>query len=592
MSEDYTSKRLQLRRPPLILSVLWVIGGGIIILVLLVSVLFNYKLFSNIYQFAIGWIEGDRIGDVLDILSRVALLTLAVFVVVFFPAFLRTLVMGSQFVLKGISEIVTPWMPANIPEPYQDYSEVDRGFMERTLSIYKSLPPFLSGIFGGNSMFVTPVRRKIIEENGEMLKLRARRFMVAVLGLIAIILLLNWLKTEAAYDFFSELDLGFIVRSLDGSLNVMILLPFIILILIQIGLAIIEYFTTLFLIPRRQPSTIADEAREHYRGFGHPDQVFSRLPEIGQSLRWEGFLNRVDCSWDQKASLSVGDVGEFTGRIFIEQQPRPLESNPDKPAFVSLGIGWILLLFGLVLYLFLLLPSPFQLGNVDLVFGLIYIPAMGIAASVATRSGRRFIRYGRTLLESTEFKSIGLLVQIRGTLSRADIKVGKSIADSIESSNVVVRSDFTASFWAAELISEAAHLDSKRDLLALERNPEAYRWIEHFRGEIESLRGEGVRPIGIDLEGQDVGELVNANLRVSALRSSAIEKAQLEAGSHGSEEPLLLESIDGSVSDEDETVVTSAPHGYDEFKECPDCAEMVRARARICRFCGYQFDQE
>jgi hypothetical protein len=27
----------------------------------------------------------------------------------------------------------------------------------------------------------------------------------------------------------------------------------------------------------------------------------------------------------------------------------------------------------------------------------------------------------------------------------------------------------------------------------------------------------------------------------------------------------------------------------DELKQCPDCAEMVRAQARVCRFCGYRF---
>lgn len=27
----------------------------------------------------------------------------------------------------------------------------------------------------------------------------------------------------------------------------------------------------------------------------------------------------------------------------------------------------------------------------------------------------------------------------------------------------------------------------------------------------------------------------------------------------------------------------------DEYKRCPDCAEMVRAQARRCRFCGYRF---
>jgi hypothetical protein len=592
MFEDYTSKRLQLRRPPLALSILWVVGGGVIILILLASVLLNYKLFSNIYQFGLNLIEMGRFGDVMDLISRVALLTLAVFAGIYLPAFIKFLIMGSKFALRGISEIVTPWMPANIPEPFQDYAEVDKGFMERTLSIYEPLTPFLSGIFGRNSMFVTPVRREIIEENGEILKRRMGRFVLAVFGLIGIILFLHWFKTEAAHDFFSEMDLELIVRSLDNSLTGIILVPFIIIILSQIGLAVVEYFTSLILIPRQQPNTVADEGREHYRGFGHPDQVFSRLPEIGQSLRWEGFLNRVDCSWDQKASVSVGDVGEFTGRIFIEQQPRPLESNPDKAAFLSLGIGWSFLLFGIVLYLFLLLPSPFQLGDMDLVFGLLYIPAMGIAASVATRSGIRFIQYGRMLLESTEFKSVGLLVQIRGTLSRADIKVGKSIADSIESSNIVVRSDFTASFWAAELTSEAARLDSKRNLLALERTAEAHQWMEYFRNEIENLRGEGVRPIGIDLEGQDVGELVNANLRVSELRSGAIERAQLEAGVQGSEEALLIEAEGGRENDEEQDGIAPFPHGADEYKECPDCAEMVRARARICRFCGYQFDQE
>jgi len=28
----------------------------------------------------------------------------------------------------------------------------------------------------------------------------------------------------------------------------------------------------------------------------------------------------------------------------------------------------------------------------------------------------------------------------------------------------------------------------------------------------------------------------------------------------------------------------------EELKKCPDCAEMVRAEARVCRFCGYRFE--
>jgi len=26
-----------------------------------------------------------------------------------------------------------------------------------------------------------------------------------------------------------------------------------------------------------------------------------------------------------------------------------------------------------------------------------------------------------------------------------------------------------------------------------------------------------------------------------------------------------------------------------ELRECPDCAEMIRTKARVCRYCGYRF---
>lgn len=36
-------------------------------------------------------------------------------------------------------------------------------------------------------------------------------------------------------------------------------------------------------------------------------------------------------------------------------------------------------------------------------------------------------------------------------------------------------------------------------------------------------------------------------------------------------------------------VATQAPVANAEFKTCPDCAEQVRAAARKCRFCNYEF---
>ncbi|NIM96431.1 MAG: hypothetical protein GTO18_22250 [Anaerolineales bacterium] len=594
MSNEYTSRRLEVRRPPLILCIVQ-IGAGLVMLVLiLVSLIYNYSILTESYQFA-----ADLIGEPIyteytteEDLVMLSIITLGLFALIYVIALLRFSVMGLKFVFSGISEIVTPWMPANIPAGYRDYGEVVKGFKEHTLSIYKPLDSFISGLFGANSMFAAPSRRNIVEENSQKLRSRPRKLILTVVCAAGIFFIVNWFSSPPGQEFLWELDLLNEFDQAAGTLIQTGIGPFILILLMEAALAIIEYVTTLSLIPRRQPSTIADESSEHYRGFGHPDQIFARLPDLAKPLEWEDFMHRVDTSWDERASAAVGDVGEFNGRIFIEQQPRPTESKNDIPASLMLIIGWLFTLFGLYLFLFRLLPPSIREGDAELLFTRLYILAIALSASIATRSGERFLRYTRSLLEAAQFSSTGILIQIRGVLSRADVKVGKSIADSIESSSVVVRSDFSARFWAAEMTSEAVRLDAERDLLALEQSSESRSWIEFFRNEIETLRGEGVRPIGVDLESTDVDQIMRANISASALRSSAIEQAQLEASVTGEEAPLLIESHedDNPTDEEPEAEAPVSPEG--EYKECPDCAEMVRVRARKCRFCGYRFDEE
>jgi hypothetical protein len=36
-------------------------------------------------------------------------------------------------------------------------------------------------------------------------------------------------------------------------------------------------------------------------------------------------------------------------------------------------------------------------------------------------------------------------------------------------------------------------------------------------------------------------------------------------------------------------IVTVASLPREALKKCPDCAEEVKAEARVCRFCGYNF---
>lgn len=589
---EYASKHLGLRRPPLLLSIMQVAGGGMILILVLLGLFQNYSLFKETYPFGSSLLRNAELdhSGMTYIHSRAFILASAIFLIIFLPSLLRVIVKGLKWLVSGFSEIVTPWIPSNIPEAFRDYAEVEKGFKDRTLSIYKPFEPFISGIFGGKSLFITPTRRKIVEENGTELRNRAKRFVFAALGLGAVLFFFHWLTTESAQEFLMDADLEWVLYWIDDAISGAMRLPFILLILLQGALAAIEYISTLMLMPRYQPSTVALEGTKHYRGFGHPDLIFSRLPDLAQSLRWEGFLNRVDSTWGERASAAVGDVGEFSGRIIIEQQPKPLDNMGDRPAYLMAFFGWILMFVGIFLYLFQLLPAYIRQGDFNFFYLPLYVPIMGLAASIAARSGDRFIGYGRTLLHSAQFRSLGILIQIGGTLSRADIRVGKSIADSIESTNVVVRSDFSARFWSAELLSEASRLDAKRELLALEQSDQSHTWIQFFRDGIENLREEGVRPIGVDLQAKEIDELLKANISISALRSSAMEKAQLTAAASGDETPLLTGSSEAESAREDEPLSRWSISDANEYKECPECAEMVRAKAKKCRFCGYRFE--
>jgi hypothetical protein len=248
--------------------------------------------------------------------------------------------------------------------------------------------------------------------------------------------------------------------------------------------------------------------------------------------------------------------------------------------------------------LFFLLPAPIRrLGSPDVLpffYAPIFVLVMGLAALGFLLNGDRFIRQARTIFEATQFQSLGIFIEIVGNLSRADVKVGRSMTDSIESSSVVARSDFTARFWAAELISEATRLDSPRELLALNQTYESQEWVSFFRSEINTLREEGVKPVGVDLRAGEVTDVIRANVGVSALRSEAIEKAKLQVAQEGGEPPQLSD-ITGREEKDLKTMkylpeISGA--NQEEYKECPDCAEMVRIRARKCRFCGYRFDED
>jgi hypothetical protein len=151
----------------------------------------------------------------------------------------------------------------------------------------------------------------------------------------------------------------------------------------------------------------------------------------------------------------------------------------------------------------------------------------------------------------------------------------------MESSNVSARSNFTARFWAAELISEARSSEEARELLELSQTQESSEWIEHFRRGIYDLRDERVTPAGIDLQSKEVLEISGANIGLFA------DRARVLQGSPLAQQPEVTVSRMQALTDGE------TPFGEGEDgKVCPDCAETVRRKARKCRFCGHEFAPE
>ncbi|TET85967.1 MAG: hypothetical protein E3J37_00680, partial [Anaerolineales bacterium] len=189
MSMEYGSRQLEVRRPPSRVGLIQVGGSLIVLVLILISGFFNYRVIGGSIQIVYGLLSGEGFGrgETVEIIGVVYSLALGIFALFFLPAVLKSLASAFKQVIRGVSELVTPWMPANIPGPYQNYEEVEKGFRERMLSIYQTSDPFISGLFGANTMFLSPARRKVVKNMGDDLKGTARRIGSGML-LLALIL--------------------------------------------------------------------------------------------------------------------------------------------------------------------------------------------------------------------------------------------------------------------------------------------------------------------------------------------------------------------------------------------------------------------
>lgn len=464
--------------------------------------------------------------------------------------------------LVGLRRVLRPTLNTAGPEPFFDYNgELIPALQEGKLKFFGSLSARLRVIFGENIVALPPTARDIVIQNGNALIQRA--ITIPLLGLSLLLVVYNQIDEALIFP----LGLLIVGSILQGA---------------------VEYFTSNLLVPDSPRLARSHQASRHYKGFGHPTHLFNRVPILGEALELPGFPNRIYRWGEQEKSGTVRDVGEFTGAIFIERQPEIVEADNTSSGLGLLLVGWLFRIVAAGLVFFLFTPPAISLH----MSGIAAFLAIFAAARFHTK-GTQLKNQGVTLLDTLRFRSIALLLGVKGELSRADVQVGRGQTDSLSSQNVAARSNFTAQFWTAELISEARNLQERRRLIEALPTHGSQVWLNHFQESIESLREERIRPLGLEVASPEANELINANQAIFARRADAARGAfENGPGMTGSFEqpPLLLTDMSQKAAPSSAATPNSAVP--EATKECPECAEKIRTRAKLCRYCGHRFDDE
>ena len=135
----------------------------------------------------------------------------------------------------------------------------------------------------------------------------------------------------------------------------------------------------------------------------------------------------------------------------------------------------------------------------------------------------------RPPIEGRVFTSLAILLDVRGTYGRSQVRVGRGVHDVIESDNVVVRCDCSVVGHVSRILTESPGLEGRRQIIGMlvddqvrEVESLVARWIDGFES-------KGTAIAGVDLADQGLQQMVRANVELGARRVSANLEARERA---------------------------------------------------------------
>lgn len=474
------------------------------------------------------------------------------------------LLAGILSILAGLKHIVRFHPPGKIPGDFNNLKQLLRSFSQMEILTYRTAMGWplaiLRLLFSENVAFLPPSIRRLCVVNIAYLPF-------AFLP-IAFLLLLN------ATSDSTEIALGFPLIELPMPKQ---------WIMVILAMGLFRFLVSLFLVPGQAPAASFHRSHHTLTGSAHPESYVNKIEQVADDFRYLSMPNRIY----QRRPIELkpaGDpsTGKIKGGIFFETQPIPADRGRKTAGHLLLWGGFICLPASLILLMqFPVTEQLMPLGH----YASTALPelVLHLIASVELfRNGFLFFGQAKTILGTLTYTSDIFLIEFSGTYFKGEISAGMATSDSLRATSTALRSEVVVRYHAASCLSESVNF-ADRDLLETTDSLSTRVRIDTLMHSLEQFQDRGARLMGIDFEDSPtISRLAGANISLQAKKESAMHHARTTGIL-----PANLPHTPGLLT----TTEASPPPPADDLKECPECAELIRAKAKKCRFCSHRFDE-